>query len=95
MLAGHDSFSSPPHAGIKFQLGYPEAGRDMIQHKSVLTAVEQYTMGTARPVEDYLKMIGTNMTTKQITYTGWCEEGYPPPGFEAYNHLYPGNQKKK
>jgi hypothetical protein len=49
---------------VKYQLGYPEAARDMLQHKSVLTAVEQYSMGKERPLEDYLKIVGLNMTTK-------------------------------
>jgi hypothetical protein len=77
---------------IKHQLGYPEAASDMLFAKSILTAVDHYTMGTARPLEDYLKMVGLNMTTKEVTYTGWCEEGRPPPGFEQYNHLYPASR---
>ena len=79
---------------VKYQLGYPEAARDMLKQKSILTAVEHYSMGTVRPLEEYLKLVGLNMTTKQITYTGWCEEGYPPPGFEKYNHLYPNGRKR-
>jgi hypothetical protein len=73
---------------IKYQLGYPESARDVIPLKSLLTAVEQYTMGKARPLEQYMKIVGLNTTTKEITYTGWCETGKPPPGFEEYNHLY-------
>lgn len=56
--------------------------------KSLLTAVEQYTMGKARPLEDYMRIVGLNATTKEITYTEWCETGKPPPGFEEFNHLY-------
>jgi hypothetical protein len=37
-------------------------------------------------------MVGMNMTTKEITYTEWCEKGRPPPGFEKYNHLYPAGR---
>ncbi|EEC47169.1 predicted protein [Phaeodactylum tricornutum CCAP 1055/1] len=80
---------------IKFQLGYPEASRDMIVHKSLLTAVEQYGMGNERPLEEYLRLVGLNVTTKEITYTGWCEEGYPPPGFERYNNLYPNGKLRQ
>lgn len=80
--------------GIKYQLGYPESARDMLQTKSVLTAVEQYSMGKARPLDEYKRIVGLNITTKEITYTGWCEEGYPPPGFEQYNHLYPNGRKR-
>jgi len=69
---------------IKYQLGYPESDRDMLARKTILTAVEQYTMGKARPLEEYERIVGLNMTTKEITYTGWCEEGFPPPGFEQY-----------
>lgn len=36
----------------------------MLATKSILTAVEQYTMGKARPLEDYMRMVGLNMTTK-------------------------------
>lgn len=77
---------------IKYQLGYPEAARDMLVDKSLLTAVDHYTMGTARPLHQYLEMVGLNMTTKEVTNTGWCEEGRPPPGFEQYNDLYPASR---
>jgi hypothetical protein len=73
---------------IKYQLGYPESARDMIFHKSALTAVEQYTMGTERPINGYLEMVGLNMTTKVVTPTPWCTKGTPPPGFEQHAHLY-------
>jgi hypothetical protein len=73
---------------VKYQLGYPEAAKDMLQHKSLLTAVEQYSMGTERPLSQYMEMVGMNMTTKEITLTHWCEEGKVPPGFEEFAHLY-------
>jgi hypothetical protein len=79
---------------IKYQLGYPEAAKDMIRQTSLLTAVEQYSMGTARPLEQYLRIVGLDMTTKEVYRTGWCEEGRPPPGFEQYNHLYPASANK-
>jgi hypothetical protein len=80
---------------VKYQLGYPEAARDMLKHKSILTAVEQYSMGTVRPLEDYLKIAGLNMTTKLVTNTRWCEGGYPPPGFEKYDEFFPMGMEKK
>jgi len=80
---------------IKYQLGYPESARDMMPIRSVLTAVEQYTMGTARPLGEYLRIVGLNMTTKEVTYTEWCEKGKPPPGFEQYNHLYPASRQQQ
>lgn len=73
---------------LKYQLGYPEAAKDMIASKSLLTAVEQYSMGSERPLSKYLNMVGLNMTTKEITLTRWCEDGVPPPGFEQFNYLY-------
>jgi hypothetical protein len=79
---------------IKYQLGYPESARDMLKVRSVLTAVEQYGMGSVRPLEDYMRIIGMDPTTKQLTYTEWCEKGYPPPGFEKYYHLYPEGRKR-
>jgi hypothetical protein len=55
---------------------------------SFSTAVEQYSMGSSRKLADYLKIVGLNMNTKEVTYTAWCETGVPPPGFEKYVHLY-------
>ena len=73
---------------IKHQLGYPECAKDVTKPKTLLTAVEFYSMGKARPLHDYLKIIGMNMTTKEITKTNWCEKGTPPPGMEQYASLY-------
>ena len=60
---------------LKYQLGYPEAAKDMIASKSVLTAVEQYSMGSERPLSEYLKMVGLDMTTKEISLGHWCKDG--------------------
>ncbi|MGK3746426.1 MAG: hypothetical protein ACI8RD_010332 [Bacillariaceae sp.] len=60
---------------VKYQLGYPEAAKDMLSSKSLLTAVEQYSMGTERPLSQYLDLVGLDMTTKEVTMTQWCETG--------------------
>jgi hypothetical protein len=60
---------------VKYQLGYPEAAKDMLSSKSLLTAVEQYSMGTERPLSQYLELVGLDMTTKEVTMTHWCETG--------------------
>lgn len=60
---------------VKYQLGYPESAKDMIAAKSLLTAVEQYSMGTERPLSQYMEMVGLNMNLKEITVTKWCTEG--------------------
>lgn len=72
---------------IKYQLGFPEAARDMLA-KSILTAVEKYSMGNVRHVEDYMKIIGMDPMTKEVTEMRWCENGVPPPGFEKFSSLY-------
>lgn len=77
---------------VKYQLGYPEAAKDFLRFKSVLTAVEQYGMGNERSLDDYLRIVGLNMTTKQVNYTGWCETGLPPPGREDVYELYPAGR---
>ena len=71
---------------VKHQLGYPESDRDMITPKSVLTAIEQYSMGTTRPLHDYLSIVGLNMTEKVVTITNWCEHG-KPPNLQQYDHI--------
>lgn len=72
---------------IKYQLTYPESAKDMLP-KNLLTAVEYYSMGTARPLHEYLRIIGMNMTRKEIHKTDWCQNGTPPPGMEQYDSLY-------
>jgi UDP-GlcNAc:polypeptide alpha-N-acetylglucosaminyltransferase len=74
---------------IHHQLGYPEAARDMIQTQSILTGLDLYGMGTDRPLKEYLDSVGIDVVQKEITITGWCESGQPPPGKEEYAHLYP------
>ena len=80
---------------IKYQLGYPEAAKDMLEAKSLLTAVEQYSMGSERSLQTYMDMVGLNMTTKEVTITDWCEHGKVPPGFEDLAHLYEIETKKQ
>jgi len=77
---------------VKYQLNYPEASRDMLKNKSILTAVEQYTIGSARPLDDYLKLAGLNMTTKEVTHIDWCDQGMPPKGFKEFDYLYSGGK---
>ena len=60
---------------VKYQLGYPESAKDMISTKSLLTAVEQYSMGSERTLSQYMKMVGLDMNTKEITLTKWCTDG--------------------
>jgi len=73
---------------VKYQLGYPESARDMIKPKSLFSAIEQYSMGTSRPLDEYLRIVGLDMNTKEVRFTKWCETGTPPPGFEKYRGLY-------
>jgi hypothetical protein len=73
---------------IKYQLGFPEFSRDMVSTGTVLTAAKEYSMGKERSLFDYMKLIGMNTATKEVTRMDWCEKGLPPPGFEEYNHLY-------
>jgi hypothetical protein len=73
---------------VKYQLGYPESAKDMVKPKSLFTAIDQYGMGTERSLDEYLKIVGLDMATKEVTYTAWCETGMPPPGFEKYTRLY-------
>lgn len=72
---------------VQYQLGFPESSRDMLP-KSILTAVDEYSMGTVRSLHSYMRMIGMNATTKEIETMTWCEQGRPPPGFEEYDSLY-------
>ena len=77
---------------IKHQLGYPEAARDFIpKHlgKTLLAHIPQYGMGTVRPLDKYLQIVGLDLIQKVVTITNWCETGRVPPGMEQHQHLYP------
>jgi len=69
---------------IKYQLGYPESGRDMVKPKSILAKVEEYSLGTKRLLEDYLEMAGYNLTYKIAVTPEWCFKGVIPPTIEDY-----------
>ncbi|GMH57882.1 hypothetical protein TrLO_g13688 [Triparma laevis f. longispina] len=76
---GHNSMQLKIIDRIKYTLGYPEAARHLIRDQSILTAVEEYGMGGARPLEDYLEMVGLDMVGKKVTPATWCHTGVPPP----------------
>jgi [Skp1-protein]-hydroxyproline N-acetylglucosaminyltransferase len=76
---------------VKYQLGYPERARDMIKTKTVLTAINKYSMGKVRTVEEYMKMIGLDVYTKEGVATNpfrWCETGLTPDYAKHLAHLY-------
>ena len=76
---------------IKYQIGYPESSRDMIAHKSVLSKVEDYTLGTERNIDDYLYMSGFDLVHKETFVPEWCKGGLVPdsiPEYQQYSHLY-------
>lgn len=72
---------------INHQLGFPEAAKDAVP-KEILSSIEDYSMGTVRSLDDYMKFIGVDVTRKEITRLRWCEDGMPPPGLEHLKHLY-------
>lgn len=75
---------------VKAQLNYPESQPDFIRPKTILSHVDEYSMGTERKLEDYLFMAGLDMVNKkEVTKpNNWCNKGMPPPGMEQYNDLY-------
>ena len=64
----------------------------MLHEKSVLTAVEQYSMGEQRKLKDYLEIAGLNMTKKEVLTNEWCSNGRPPKGFETFDRTYTCNK---
>jgi len=73
---------------IKSQLNYPESSKDLIKPKSIFTALQDYSIGFKRSLDDFYKYCGLNMTTKTVYNLEWCENGQVPEGFESYAHLY-------
>jgi len=73
---------------VKSQLGYPEAAPDFIKPQSVITHLDQYSMGTERPLEKFMEYVGLDMNKKEVIMTGWCEKGQPPPNKQEFISLY-------
>jgi hypothetical protein len=75
---------------LKHTLGYPEAAADLIKPATLLTSIDRYTMGTERPLSQYMDMVGIDVVNKQILpmERDWCTRGKPPPGFEQFDDLY-------
>ena len=82
---------------IKYQLEYPECAKDFITPKSLLSYIEDYSMGTNRTLESYLDMATIDLIYKFTRNPQWCNDGVPPPNipeYQQYAHLY-ANKKKE
>jgi len=74
---------------IKYQLGYPEAARDFLPTKSLLSHLQpHYGMGTKRKLQDYMRSVGLDPVRKEVTETNWCETGKVPPEHLPLRRLY-------
>ena len=82
---------------VKAQIMYPESTRDLIQPQSVLSHVEDYSMGSKRKLEDYFPMVGLDMQNKRFLKEGieWCYKGAVAPGYEEFESLYPPSNFNK
>lgn len=85
----HNPLSALVLQRVKTQLKYPESARDMIQTKSLFTALNKYSMGTKRSIDEYLAMVGLDPLTKTLNETEWCETGQPPEHAKHLSYLYP------
>ena len=74
---------------VKHTMGYPEDTADLLKPNSLLAHIDEYGMGHARPLREYLEMVGLDMVSKTVTKQDWCYTGKPPPLFaDKYGHLY-------
>ena len=53
---------------IKHTLGYPKCDRDHIRLEGLLEAIDEYGMGTRRKLAEFLKIVGLDMTKREVVY---------------------------
>ena len=79
---------------VKHIVGYPEnAGAGDTQPASLLTDVEHYSVGTVRPLSEYLQMAGVSYATR--AFTGgptWCRMGDVPPNIHKLKQAQQGRK---
>lgn len=78
---------------VKSQILYPESTPDIVKPQSVLSHINDYSMGTKRKLEDFFSMVGLDMQNKRFLKEDieWCYKGTAAPGYQQYEHLYPPN----
>jgi len=55
----------------------------MIHPRSIVEHLDEYGMGSARPLEKYLAMVGIDVRKKEILpfEDDWCHKGKVPPQY--------------
>lgn len=60
---------------VKYMLGYPESKLELVHPSSVLFRQDDWSMGRKRSLEQYMKMVGLDMTGKKVRKNMWCHKG--------------------
>lgn len=68
----------------KCMLGYPESRPEMISPEIVLYRREDWGMGNDRSFDTYMKMVGIDTHSKQVTKNTWCHAGQWPEQAKQY-----------
>ena len=64
---------------VKSMVGYPESAPARLADPSVLAHLDDYGLGTQRPLADFLEMVNIDMASKKAGAAEWCEQGVTPP----------------
>ena len=68
----HNELTSLVLKRVKSMLEYPESMPGMIQPKSLLYRLDDWSMGGSRPLSRYMKMVGIDVNHKETTPNMWC-----------------------
>ena len=74
-------------------LGYPESRPELISPEIVLYRREDWGMGNDRSFDTYMKMVGIDTHTKQVSKNNWCHVGEWPN--EAKQYMLPSGKGKR
>eukprot|EP01041_Mallomonas_annulata_P006776 gene6776-13730_t len=76
---------------LKYVLGYPETRNKVLYAslkipESLRFGLENYTLGSARPIEEYTSIVGIDFINKTTHENQWCYEGLWPKLAKKYKH---------
>jgi len=70
----HNELTTMVLKRVKCMLEYPESRPELIHPKSILYKLDEWSMGSMRPLSRYMSMVGIDVNSKKVTQNTWCRK---------------------